>query len=160
MTSCFDLLLKLSVVVDVVNRCLLLRRLSWAGSQDNICIPVTSLAPHEFLPCLPDLLAYGTQASVLGRLLFFEIEIIYTYFSCGSHFIVGIEIPSQAVDSQIYISSLHYSSELSLTMFLAFLTFLFVGRMGIPTSKCPELRSQHFTPSVHQLPPHFNKWHC
>ena len=71
MTSCFDLLLKLSVVFDVVNRCLLLRRLSWTGSQDNICIPVTSLAPHEFLPCLPDLLAYGTQASVLGRLLFF-----------------------------------------------------------------------------------------
>lgn len=90
--------------------------------------------------------------------------LIYAYFSCGSHFIVGIEIPSQAVDSQIYISSLHCSSEPSLLMFLAFLTFLFVLHMGIPTSNCPELRSQHFTPSVHQLLPpslpHFDKWHC
>ena len=61
-TSCFDLLLKLSIVFDVVNRCLLLRRLSRAGSQDSICILRTSPDPHEFLPCLPDLLAYGTQA--------------------------------------------------------------------------------------------------
>lgn len=45
--------------------------------------------------------------------------LIYAYFLCGSHFIVGTEIPSQAVDSQIYISSLHCSSELSLIVFLA-----------------------------------------
>lgn len=80
-SSCFDLLLKLSVVFDVVNQCLLLRRLFWAGSQDDICIPLTSLAPHEFLPCLPDLLAYGTQASVLGRLLFFDLRLFLLWIS-------------------------------------------------------------------------------
>lgn len=45
--------------------------------------------------------------------------LIYAYFLCGSHFIIRIEIPSQAVDSQIYISSLHCSNELSLIVFLA-----------------------------------------
>ena len=80
-TSCFDLLLKLSIVFDVVNRCLLLRRLSRAGSQDSICILLTSPAPHEFLPCLPDLLAYGTQAFVLGHLLFFALRVCLLWIS-------------------------------------------------------------------------------
>ena len=158
--SCFDLLLKLSVVFNVVNRCLLLRRLSWAGSQDKICIPLTSLVPHEFLPCLPDLLAYGTQASVLGRLFFFDLHLFPLWIS--------LYCRNWNTFSSCWLPNLYL--QLALLQWtqpycvFSYLTFLFVCYMGIPTSKCPELRSHHFTPSVHQLLPlslpHFDKWHC
>lgn len=110
-----------------------------------------------------DLLACSILGLVLGHLLFFDLHSLPLWV----HLILQLKISFQAVDFQIDISSLWTSPvNSSLTCFSAYLTFLCLCCMGISNLKCPQLRSQYFTPSVHQLlplsHPHFDKWqhHC
>lgn len=132
--------------------------LHWTRTVQSSHVPLTSLAACAFYPHPPDLWACGTQAFVLGHLLSFDLH----PFPLGSHLILGFKIPSEAVDSQIYFSSLDSSSELQPYMLLAYLAFLFLCHMGIWNLKCPKLRSQYVTPSVHWLQslglPHSDKW--